>query len=204
MPFRFVRALPAAALAASMLAAPASADEILEQLDLARELYLEGDYAGAALELDFALGDLRTLVAGQYAETMPEAPEGWTAQRPSTEGGAAMMGGGSIITRTYNEDDGQGRIEAQLIVDNPMVQGMAAIFANPALIAAQPNTERLRIGRESGALQFDPDRGSGEVTLVLGGRILAKLEGRGLGSKEVLADMMRAWDLDAVKRLAGM
>ncbi|MDX6751484.1 hypothetical protein SH611_16885 [Geminicoccaceae bacterium 1502E] len=193
-----------AALAAALLATPAAAmaDSVTDQLDEGRTLYEEGDFAGAITELEFAIKEIRGKVAGQYVETLPEPPAGWTAEPAQQEGAAAFMGGGTMISRSYRAESGQGSIEAQLMVDNPMIQGFAAMLGNPALMAGQPNMKRVRVGRENAMLNWDESAGSGEITLVMG-RAMIKLEGSGLAGPEQLEELLKAWDIKKVKDLAG-
>lgn len=199
-------AMPILSLALAPLAAgPLAADEIREQLDLAIELYEEGELAAAITELQFAIGEIQARLGGAYALTFPPAPDGWTAEDASQESGAAFMGGGTIVNRSYRETDGSGSMEAQLIIDNPMLQGMAAIFSNPAMLAANPNMQRVRLGRDNAVLEFDQAAGRGEVTYVLGGgRAMLKVEGRGLASGDQLVALLKAWDVDGLRAAAGL
>ncbi len=195
--------------AGTSMVAAVHADEVLEQIEQGLELYREGEYGGAITELEFAISDLRKLVAGQISETFPDAPPGWTAAEASSEqggGGAAMMFGGSggtMLERKYSQDGGQGRMEATLMIDNPMIQGMAALFNNPAIMGAQANTERVRIGRESAMVKWEANRSRAEATLLLDGRILIQVNGQNLDSPDVAVDLLRAWDLNAVRAQAG-
>lgn len=199
-------ALPLAALVAGPLAPlPAAADDIREQLELAIELYAEGDYAGTITELQFAIGEIQSLLGGAYGRTFPPPPEGWSAAEPSQEAGAAFLGGGTMINRRYTEDGGSGSMEAQLIIDNPMLQGMAALFSNPAMLAANPNMQRVRLGRDNAMLEFDEAAGRGEITYMAGGgRAMLKIEGRNLASGEQLVALLRAWDMDGLRAAAGL
>jgi len=203
---RICFALPLAALVVGALApAQAKADDIREQLDLAIELYEEGDYAGAITELQFAIGEIQALVGDAFALTFPPAPAGWTAAEPSREAGMAFLGGGSTVNRRYSEDAGSGSMEAQLIIDNPMIQGMAALFSNPAMLAANPNMQRVRMGRDNAILEFDEAAGRGEITyMAAGGRAMLKIEGRSLASSDQLVDLLRAWDMDGLRAAAGL
>jgi hypothetical protein len=200
---RFCLAVPLAGLLLTPLAAPATADDITDQLGLALELYQEGDFAGAITELQFAIGEIQARLGEVYAETFPPAPAGWSADKATQEGGAAFMGGGTIVARRYSENGGSGSMTAQLIIDNPMIQGMAALFSNPAMLAANPNMQRIRLGRESAVLDFDASAGRGEVTFMAAGRAMLKVEGYNLGSGDQLVDLLRAWDMDRLKAAAG-
>ena len=203
---RICLALPALALAlVPLVPSPAGADDIREQLELAIELYDEGDYAGTITELQFAIGEIQSLLGGAFAETFPPAPAGWTAAEASREAGAAFMGGGTIVNRRYSEDGGSGTMEAQLIIDNPMIQGMAALFSNPAMLAANPNMQRVRMGRENAILEFDEASGRGEVTYMAGGgRAMLKVEGRNLAAADQLIDLLQAWDMEGLRAAAGL
>jgi len=203
---RIYFALPVVALVVGSLApAPAAADDIREQLELAIELYDEGDYAGSITELQFAIGEIQSLLGGAFAQTFPPAPAGWTAAEPSREAGAAFLGGGTMINRRYSEDAGSGSMEAQLIIDNPMIQGMAALFSNPAMLAANPNMQRVRMGRDNAILEFDEAAGRGEITyMAAGGRAMLKVEGRNLASGDQLVELLRAWDMDGLRAAAGL
>lgn len=184
--------------------APAMANELREQLELAIELYEEGDLAGAVTELQFAIGELQAKQGAAYALTMPPAPAGWRAEAATQETGAAFMGGGSVVNRVYTEEGGSGHMEAQLVVDNPMVQGMAALFSNPAMLAASPAMQRVRIGRDNAVMEFDQAAGRGEIThMVGGGRVMLKVSGSGLATGEPLVELLKAWDMDGLKAAAG-
>ncbi|APX94884.1 hypothetical protein BWR19_03465 [Halomonas sp. 1513] len=203
------RTLSAALLGVGLsltVAASASADDVVEQIELGLALYEEEDYGGAIAELEFAINDIRSREAGRIAETFPEPPAGWSAGEAHSagDGGAAAMlgGGGAMLERQYREEDGNGQMEATLMVDHPMVQGMAAMFNNPALIAAQPELERERMGREMAIVKWEPERSQAEVSLLLDSRILMQVSGQNLETEDAAVELLRDWDLDAVREQA--
>jgi hypothetical protein len=186
------------------LAGTVLADEIREQIELGLQLYQEQDYGAAVTELEFAINDIRKLMSDRIAKTFPDAPGGWTAAEVESQSGGAgaaglFGGGGTMLQRKYSEDGGDAQLEAVLMVDNPMVQGMAALFTNPAIMAAQPNTERVRIGRESAMVKWEANRSQAEVTLLLDGRILMQVKGRNLDSPDVAVELLRNWDIREVR-----
>lgn len=193
---------------ATVLALPLSqhalADEVIEQIELGLELYQEEEFGAAITELEFAIEDMRKMMSAQIAQTFPEAPDGWTAQE-ATSGGAgggaaAMFGaGGTTLERIYQQNDGNGTLTATMMLDSPLIQSMGALFSNPAMIAAQPNMERVRLGREAAVVKWEPERSRAEVTLMLDGRIMMQIQGDNIDSQEVAVDLMRDWDLDAVR-----
>lgn len=197
-------------LIATMLAAATSGpvladDPVVEQINQGLELYQEKEYGAAVTELEFAINDLRKLISQGIAGTFPDAPAGWSAMpvdaSSENSGAAALFGGsmGTILERQYTQDDGNGSLTATLTMDNPMVQGMAALFNNPAMLAAQPNVERLRVGRETGMLKWEPDNARAEATLMLDGRIMMQVVGENLEAPEVAAELLKAWDIEAIR-----
>lgn len=199
-------------LIAMMLAAavsgPVLADPVVEQINQGLELYQEEEYGAAITELEFAINDMRKLISQGIAATFPDAPDGWSAMpvdaSSENSGAAALFGGsmGRILERQYTQDDGNGSLTATLTMDNPMIQGMAALFNNPAMLAAQPNVERLRVGREIGMLKWEPDNARAEATLMLDGRIMIQVVGENLESPEIAAELLKAWDIKAVREQA--
>ncbi|MDP6482332.1 MAG: hypothetical protein QGH70_00615, partial [Nitrospinota bacterium] len=99
--------------------------------------------------------------------SLPPAPPGWTAEEVETQG-MAMMGGGQVITRAYREESGEGSVKAQLVVDSPMIQGLAMMLNNPAMLGAQGRMKRVRIKRENALLKWNRWRRSGELSVILG------------------------------------
>ena len=184
--------------------APADADEVIEQIEAGKAYYAEGDLARALTEFEFALNTLRTRFSNQFMATLPEPPPLWSAEKPALENGVALFGSGVMVTRRYLEQKGDGQIVAELMVDSPMVQAFSAVFNNPIMVASDPGLERVRFGKLTALLNWDADRRAGDLSLSIGGRVLAKLVGRDLDDKAILIDLMNAWDLSAVQDVAGL
>ncbi|MEA3639611.1 MAG: hypothetical protein VBE63_06670 [Lamprobacter sp.] len=194
----------ATAAVSSAVSVPALADPVVDQINQGVELYQNQDYGAAITELEFAIEDIRKRMSQGLAATFPDAPAGWSAgaaETSSESGAVALFGGamGTILERQYTQEAGNSSMTATLTMDNPMIQGMATLFNNPALLAAQPNVERLRIGRETGMLKWEQDRSRAEATLMLDGRIMMQVVGENLESAEIVADLLKAWDIQAVR-----
>jgi hypothetical protein len=175
--------------------APARADEIAEGLDRARQLYEQGDLSGAITETGFAMTALHRRRSGLYAGLFPPAPSGWVLQHSADDGtggalAAQMLGGGVMVERDYTTREGGGAIKATVIVDSPMIQALAAMASNPALMGS--GARRIRIGNDNAILQQEND--SADMTLVRGS-VAVKLEGSGLKDAAVLTQIMKGFDL---------
>jgi hypothetical protein len=199
-----MRAAPCLLLAL-LLAAPAAgrADEIGGQLDLARQYYQEGDLTGAIGELEFVLQALRGKIGQELLTTFPEPPDGWTVETADDSAGAIpFVAAGTMLSRTYRSPDGA-TIEAQLMSGGGFLQGLAGMMMNPAMLAAQPNAKRVRVGRESGVVTYDAEQRSAQLVLDLGGKATVMLEGKDVPGGDPLEDLAQRWDLKKAKELLG-
>ncbi|MGM0561816.1 MAG: hypothetical protein ACQETX_12200 [Pseudomonadota bacterium] len=207
---RFFSGLAVSATASFIALSPALADDVTEQINLGLELYEDGDFGAAIVELEFAIEDIRDAMNAQIGKTFPEAPDGWTALEPDSGGGSGAgaagllggLGGGSNISRSYTENDGEGAMQAAIMIDNPMMQSLAAMMNNPSMFAAQPNVERMRVGRERGMLKWDEEQSSAEANLMIDGRIMLQVTGNNLESADQVEALMKSWDLDALRSSA--
>ena len=179
----------------------ARADEFLDQLDLARQLYEEGDVTGAMTELDFARQLLQEKLGQRFVTAFPDPPEGWEAE-PAELQPTGMLGGGLLVTRGYRRIDGPDEIDAQIVANSPMIQAFAAMMSNAAMMAAEPGAKRIRVGRATAILTWDEEARTGEVRLAVG-QAMISLEGRDLDGSEPLIALIKAFDLETIKALAG-
>lgn len=200
-------ALAAIALAGPMtLAAPARADTVTDRIDKGRAFYEKGQLSRAARELQWAIGRINKRIADGIGKTFPKAPDGWTMRRVRTgkQSGVAMLQG-MVIQRRYRETGGRGRVNAQLIVDNPMIAMMTMMFSNPN-IAQNAGYERIEVeGLPQGALiRYQEGRKRGDLVAMLAGRAFLKLDARNVASDEILRDMIKRWEITALKKQLGL
>lgn len=180
------RRLAAPLLALGLLATPVAADEIEDTIEAALEAYRAGDVALAKEELDYAAQLLAQLKAEGLAAFLPEAMEGWTREMQDSQS-AAMFGGGLFAGADYRM--GGETVSIQLIAESPMLMSMAAIFANPALMAAQGRV--TRVGREKFLIQ------DGQITGIVDNRVMVQVTGS--ASEEVKLAHLEAMDLRAMR-----
>lgn len=160
--------LTLAAACLALAALPAAADEVSDTIQSALDAYTEGDVAYATEELNFALQLLKEMRAGDLQSFLPEPLDGWT--REIDEGaaaGLAMMGGtGAAATYISGSDN----FTISVLMDSPMVTGMAAMFSNPAL-AASGGGKMVRVGREK-FVSMD-----GDLNGLIGNRVFVQADG---------------------------
>jgi hypothetical protein len=174
-------------------------DSVPTRLEAARAAHARGDLARAALELEAAIVDLHARVGAALAECLPPPPSGWTAEPPETQG-LFSAGGGLSVSRAYARDDSS--FNALLILDSPAVAAASAQFQPAA--ALPTNVRRLHLGQDDALLRWDATTRSGEITLVLGTRVLLQIEGDGIASGEQLVEAARGWNLASIRKLVGV
>jgi hypothetical protein len=161
------RSAIAALATATLLSAPARADEISDTIQSALDAYNAGDIKYATEELVFAQQQLQSLKADGLQAFLPEAADGWT-RTVSTEmnAGMAMMGGTGVEATYVGPDQ---NFTLSITADSPMVSSFAAMFGNSAMMGAMGKI--TRVGREK---FVDQD---GSLTGVMDGRILIQASG---------------------------
>lgn len=157
----------AAALVASF-AAPVWADDVTETIQSALDAYNEGDIAYATEELNFALQLLKEMRADDLRSFLPEPLDGWTREIDADAAAAVGMMGGTGAVATYVSDDDNFTIT--IVMDSPMVTGMAPLLSNPA-VAASSGARMVRVGREK-FVSLD-----GDLNGLIGNRILVQADG---------------------------
>lgn len=127
-------------------------DEFPKVLAETATLWQKNQFGEVKKNLDY----LSQLVAQkrlkQLQTFLPEPPAGWTASKVEGQAvGAAMLGGGTTVSRTYTNKAGA-QVKIEITGDNPALAQMMTLFANP-MIAQSSGAEVMRIGREQALYQ---------------------------------------------------
>ena len=174
---------------------PARADDVTDQMDQARAAYQKHDLPTAVAALDAAANLLRQAQADALKAVLPPVPPGWTADQVDTSSvAAAVLGGGTTVSRTYHKADQQ--VDVQIITDSPMLQGMAMLINSPLAAAAGMKTVVIA-GRP---MSYAPNDNS-YMTLV-GGKAIVKVAGNKATPEATLHDFIAAVDLATLEKLA--
>lgn len=189
------------ALGLAMAVPALAADNVPAQIEAAKVAYQRGDLARTARELDLALAEIQTRLGKALSEALPAPLGGWQVDAPEVQSlGAA--GGGLSVTRAYAKNDSS--LNASLIIDSPAVQAAAALLGNPTATAAQPNMKRVKIGAEDALMRWDASTKTGEITMVLGARVLLEISGDNLTTGDVLVDAAKGWNVASIKKTVGI
>jgi hypothetical protein len=194
-----LKAVAAMAAAVVLAAGPAGAGEtVAGHIDAGQRAYQKGDTARAAHELEAAVLELQSRLGRALSDALPPVPAGWQAEDAEVDG-LGSVGGGLSVTRAYTKADSS--LNVSIILDSPAVEAAAAPLANSA---DQPNLKRIKVGAEDALLRWDASAKSGEITVVIAGRILLQIEGDNLPTGDVLVDMAKGFDTAAIHKVIGV
>lgn len=181
-------------LAGVVLAAPAFADEVTDQITKALNAYQHHDTHAALVALDAASSHLRHQRADQLKVLLPPPPADWTADPPETSAvSATMLGGGTTASRTYRQGDQQVKVE--LTTDSPMLQQMAELVNSPLGMASDSQSVTIS-GQKVSYTARDND------FMALVGTVIVKVSGNAQVPKATLRTFLEAVDFPALAKLA--
>jgi hypothetical protein len=176
----------------------AMADDVTEYLDAARTAYNDGNFSEALSSLDTVGQLIRQKKAEAVMKVLPNAPSGWKAEEPESDGTAAgLMGGMVSAKREYTKGDA--RIEIQVQSDSPLLQAMVSMFSNPMLLSAGGAKLELVKGTKY-AITYNKESKSGEAKAVIDNRYIVSINGNDV-TREELVSFAQALNAAALAKL---
>ena len=178
-----MKTMTLALIAALAATTPAHADEVTDVIGEALAAYQSGDIAGAKDDLEYAVELIGQLKSVGLEAFLPEPLAGWEKTAGDSSGAAAMamFGGGSMATAEYTGAEGSFTIT--LTSDNPMLQGMMAMFTSTATMAMMGDL--LRIQREKFVIQNGTD-----ITGIIDQRVMVQAQGSPIAAMQAHLEAM--------------
>lgn len=190
-----------AMLVAALLVGPtlALADEVTDQLDVAKEAYEAGNLGQAVDELQYAIAQIQELQQRDLMKLLPEPLAGWAAEPATAQsGGLAALAGGTILSRDYRKDSGEG-VSLQIMGNSPMTQALSMMLANPMMLQMDPGSKMYRLKGNKGLIKHDAGTHSWEISVILRNGTLIQSSGEGLADKGPAEAYLKAIDFKAVE-----
>lgn len=155
------------------------ADDVTDSVEEAMDFYKAGNFTEAAASLEYAAQLVRQKRSGDLAAFLPSAPKGWEIEDEENQAiSGALLGGVTGVTRNYRKKGGDASASVAILTDSPMLQSIAYMINNPAIVAAS-GMKAVRINGVRG--MYDGDDEAGQLQLLVDGRFLITLEGDGVG-----------------------
>lgn len=190
-PRALTRLIATALVAATFAASTVRADEINDLLKKAESSYEAGNYSEAITNLDYAGQLIRQKKGEAMMKLLPDALKGWTAEEPTSESASGSMFGGMVaVQRRYTKDNSS--VTVKVTSDSPMLAGMMGMFTNPMLVTSS-GAKLETIKGQKAVVKYDAGGKSGDVNVVVGGKILVTIEGSDV-ARDVLTGYAGAVD----------
>ncbi len=189
------------ALVALSTAQPVLADEAADKLDAARTAYGKGDSLRALESMQAAQTMVTAKLVEQFSRTMPPPPAGWQASEAESQP-LDTIGGGLTVTRGYQK--GESTLNATLLIDNPAVSNILALFQpNSSITGGEGGWKSVAVNGESALLRFNAANHEGEIVLALQNRAALQIEGGEIAEEKLLTDAASGWNMALIKKLLG-
>jgi len=173
------------------------ADDVLNTINEAVNQYKNGDFSGAASNLDYASQLIRQKKSEQMKKLLPEPLPGWNAEPANAQAlGTAVFGGGINASRTYTRKTST--ISIDIVSDSPLMQSLLMMLNNPMLAGASGGKLESIRGQRA-IIQYNEEKMSGEVNIIVGNHILVTVKGQKVDRADIVA-YTQAIDLDALAK----
>ncbi|HBI14515.1 MAG TPA: hypothetical protein DDY20_03195 [Desulfobulbaceae bacterium] len=178
--------ITAAILALTLLAQPAFAqDEVLRTVEEAVSQYKNGDFAGAASNLDYASQLIRQKKSEQMKSLLPEPLAGWLAEPASAQAlGTAVFGGGITVSRSYSKPPSS--LSIDIVSDSPLLQSLVMMLNNPMFVGASGGKLEAVKGQRA-IVKFNEGTRSGDLNIVVDNRFMITVKGQKIAREDLLA-----------------
>jgi len=181
-------------LTAILLSGNLMADDISETIEEALSSYKKGDYVQTQEDLTYVMELLKQKKGETIESFLPDALDGWKAEKAKSEtAGSGMLGGGATTSRVYTKD--KSKITISVVTDSPLLQGLGSLFGNPMF---NSGGKLKRINREKATIKYNSKRESGNITIMLDKRFLVTVEGIKVTEDE-LVNYAKAIDFKKIK-----
>lgn len=185
----------------SLCIVPARSDEISDQIKEAQSLYEQGNFSEAVTALNFAIGQIQQKQASTLKNVFPEPLDGWKAEESKGEyASAAFFGGGLSASRHYFVEGADKAVDIEIVTDSPLLQSVMMFMTNPAFFASQPDTQLVKIKGRKAMQKFSKENGDGEISIVIGNRMLISFKGRNLENADDMVSYANAVDYQALEK----
>jgi hypothetical protein len=183
-----LRIIFSAVLLAALTFPALAADDILDAIEQARKAYQAGDMANAKQSLDVASQLIAQKNAEGFAALLPAALAGWTAEKAQANAvGAAMFGGASAASRSYNNAKGD-NVEVSITGDSALIMQFGPMLNNPAMAGAMGKL--VHVGDQR-AIQTN----DGDIMMLVANKFLVNVQ----GSADAAAKLAYAQAIDVAK-----
>ena len=191
---------PLFVLAAGLcLTTTAHADEVTDQMEIARKAYESGELKTAIETLNFTVTKIQEQMTANLVKLLPEPLPGWTADAPESQaGGMAAMITGTTLSRRYQREDGA-EITLNLMADSPLMPMLTMAMSMPLVMQNNQDMKTYSFKGYRGTLEHAADSQNYEITFMVGSRLIVQGQGSQLTDSQPIEAYFEKLDLEAIQ-----
>ena len=184
-----IRILPVALMALLVFAGVSFADDVTDQIELAKKAYRQNDFNKSMEALDTASILIRQKRSDSIEELLPSALPGWKAGRKKSKSFMGML----IVSRTYTK--GVDEVEITVDTGSPLMDLVGALYTS-RVVAGDERKLRMIDGR-----RVNYDTISNHYLAILNKKTLVKVEGTDNVAEEILRAFYKKIDIEKLIKL---
>lgn len=188
------------AAGAILLPIAVQADTVLDQIDVARRAYQDGEPRVATEALNVAIAQIQQQQTEKQLQLFPEPLPGWTADDASAEATGLMAAlTGKVLTRTYRQTETGAELVMTISANSPFLGFISGLMQTPLFMQGADGLGAYVHQGYRGLLE-PQENGATKLSLVIGSSLLLQLEGRQGADAETLEAYLSLMDLKALEQ----
>ena len=185
-----LRVIPTALIALLVFTGVSFADDVTDQIELAKKAYKQNDYNKSMEALDTASILIRQKRSDSIEEILPESFSGWDAGRKKTKSFMGML----IVSRTYTK--GEDEVEITVDTGSPLMDLVSSLFVGSSITGSERKL-RMIDGR-----RISYDTISNYYLAVIDKKTMVKVEGTDKVAEKTLRAFYEKIDMEKLIKLA--
>jgi len=179
------------------------AQDVNEKLDEAQSAYKSGNLEAARFALQEALQGINQAIGREILEMLP-AKLGDMAKVDTDDNvtGTTIMFAGLFVNRRYAGEASTASVE--IMSDSPLITGINALIALPAIMVTDPNQKRIRVDNYRGMLTRSEDT-DGTVSYdaqIPVGSTLFSFRTTGIANEKTVTDYLNQLQIGKIAKIA--
>jgi len=179
-----------------------SQDQIVEGLELAKQLYLKADYSETAKQLTRVLDLLNEMLLTKLKSAFPEPIGGWRCSDP--EGKISGISGltGLTVKRRYFKEGGGPSLDIEMVTNSIKIASIKMLFTSPSLVnRAGDNLKISTVANRKCIEKFDAIDRYAELTFVPTSTLIVTIIGQDMKDTQTaikFAEKIKWEELEAI------
>ena len=175
-------------------------DEATAAMDIAREMYLAGEYQRSISQLKQALSSVQDKMVANILQFFPKPFGPWEEMDTKTDSKQLSLSRHVSVKKLYYHKNTSASIEIEMALDATKAANLRAWIANPIeLRRSSQGAELISIKGRGCIEKYDKDTRNGNVRLVLGSGIYVQVTGDGIKNMDDVRKFTELLDFETIE-----